>query len=150
MVTLASSAKNGRTLAKKVRGSLGLASRDLLGLVKVVRTGLPFARLVAFAKKTGLSFAQLAQNLQILPRTLARRRAQGALNGLESERLVRLARLFDQAVALFEGDATAAVTWLRAPAKALANEAPLAMAETEIGARAVEDLIGRLEYGVYS
>lgn len=130
--------------------SLGLATHDVAALVKALKTGLPYARLITFTKKSGLSFAEIARILQIPPRTLARRKAQGTLTGLESERLVRLARLFDQAVQLFEGDTTAALTWLRAPAKAMANQAPLEMADTEIGARAVEDLIGRLEFGVYS
>jgi putative toxin-antitoxin system antitoxin component (TIGR02293 family) len=88
--------------------------------------------------------------LLIPPRTLARRKAGGMLSPPESERLARLASLFDKAVHLFEGDGVSAVNWLRTPSKALRNHAPLSLVETEVGARAVEDLIGRLEYGVYS
>jgi len=32
----------------------------------------------------------------------------------------------------------------------LGGETPLEYAETEVGAREVEDLLGRIEYGVYS
>jgi putative toxin-antitoxin system antitoxin component (TIGR02293 family) len=56
---------------------------------------------------------------------------------------------FDKAVGLFEGDVAAARAWLETPSKALGSETPLAAVETEIGAREVEDLIGRLEHGVF-
>ena len=68
----------------------------------------------------------------------------------ESERLLRLALVFEKAVELFEGNADAARDWLKAPNKALAGESPLTIVETEIGAREVEDLIGRLEHGVFT
>ena len=136
--------------SKNGNGSLGLDGRDVLGLMKVVKSGLPFAKVTRFAAKSGLALAEVAAVLRIPPRTFARRKARGALTDLESERLVRLAGLFDKAVGLFEGDAGAAAAWLRGPAKALGNRRPLELATTEQGARAVEDLIGRLEFGVYS
>jgi len=71
-------------------------------------------------------------------------------SGAESERLLRLAGVLEKAAALFEGDAAAARHWLQTPNHALGNVAPLTFAQTEIGARAVEDLIDRLEYGVPS
>lgn len=136
--------------SNKILGSLGLAGYDNLKLVKVSKSGLPFTRLADLAKRTGLSFAELSRVLGIPPRTLARRKSHGILLGPETERLLRLARLVDRAADLFEGDMSAALTWLRTPAKGLGNLAPLTLAETEIGSRAVEDLIGRLEFGVYS
>ncbi len=129
--------------------SLGLEKRDALGLVRRLDAGLSFSRVHRFSKATGLTVAEVVKTLQIPLRTLARRKARGALTRLESERLVRLARIFDLAVELWEGDAAAALAWLKKPAPALAGAPPLDMAKTEIGARAVEDLIGRLEFGVY-
>ena len=136
--------------SKKVRGSLGLPTDDVLSLVQKLKSGLSFAMLMDFVKNSGLALPEISQVLRIPPRTLARRKAEGMLTALESERLARLAGLFDKAVELFEGNGVRALTWLRAPSKALGSEPPLTLAETELGARAVEDLIGRLEYGVYS
>jgi len=127
-----------------------LAGRDLHGLLKAVGAGLSYARLTDFAARSGLALAEVAAVLRIPARTLARRKVRGALTELESERLVRLAALFDKAAELFEGNPLAAAAWLRGPAKALGSKTPLELARTEIGARAVEDLIGRLEFGVYS
>jgi putative toxin-antitoxin system antitoxin component (TIGR02293 family) len=62
----------------------------------------------------------------------------------------RLAALYRKAVELFEGNTSAAIKWLQSPNKALGNVSPLELAESKKGARAVEDLIGRLEHGVYS
>ena len=67
-----------------------------------------------------------------------------------SDRLLRFARLFRLAVELHDGDEEAARDWLRKPARALDGETPLDRADTEAGAREVENLIGRLEHGVYT
>ena len=64
--------------------------------------------------------------------------------------MLRIARVFDLAAALFEHDLASANVWLREPKKALGGEAPLQFARTEVGAREVEHLIGRLEHGVLS
>ena len=58
--------------------------------------------------------------------------------------------MVDGAESLFGGDRALAMEWLEAPARALAGHTPLQFARSEIGAREVEDLIGRLEHGVLS
>lgn len=88
--------------------------------------------------------------IEIPERTLARRRIAGRLGRDESERLLRLARVVASSIRLFEGDVDAAITWLKTPQKALSYNTPLSYARFEIGAREVEDLIGRLEHGVFS
>ena len=63
---------------------------------------------------------------------------------------MRASRVFERAVDLFEGDAPAATRWLRTPQAGLGGRKPLELASTDVGAREVEDLIGRLEHGVFS
>lgn len=83
--------------------------------------------------------------------TLSRRRAHNKpLQRDHSDRLVRYARIFWLAADLFDGDKASARGWLKRPAPSLDDSTPLDFAETEIGAREVENLIGRLEHGVYS
>jgi putative toxin-antitoxin system antitoxin component (TIGR02293 family) len=135
---------------KFAEDSLGVKNTNIVDLVKSLKHGLSYVALAHFQQKSGLPFEVIGRVLQIPPRTLARRKAAGVLTSQESERLVRLANLFDKATALFEGEVTAAANWFRAPNQALGGQTPLGFAESEIGARAVEDLIGRLEYGVYS
>jgi putative toxin-antitoxin system antitoxin component (TIGR02293 family) len=99
---------------------------------------------------SGLALSLLASIIGIPERTLARRKTAGKLAPDESERLLRISNLFEKCVELFEGDVTAAVHWLTTPKKALNQETPLMYARTEFGAREAEDLIGRLEHGVFS
>jgi putative toxin-antitoxin system antitoxin component (TIGR02293 family) len=81
--------------------------------------------------------------------TLHRRKKTGQLDASESERLIRLARLMARATEVFESEESAR-SWLKRPALALAGESPLGFADTEVGAREVEFLLGRLEHGVLS
>jgi putative toxin-antitoxin system antitoxin component (TIGR02293 family) len=66
----------------------------------------------------------------------------------ESDRLVRIARLFGRALDLFDGNVDAARTWLATQQPALGDLAPLELAKTDVGTIEVERLIGRLELGL--
>jgi len=140
-----------RQLRFKTRGaSLGLTATQTCQLVSQIEAGLPYRALGSLAATSGLPVTQIASALGIPQRTLARRKAAGRFAPDESERLLRISIVFEKAVGLFEGNAAAAVTWLLSPQKALSNQTPLAYSRTEVGAREVEDLIGRLEHGVFS
>ncbi|MFP4157412.1 MAG: antitoxin Xre/MbcA/ParS toxin-binding domain-containing protein [Opitutales bacterium] len=120
------------------------------GMVDRVLRGLPVGEFDALRGLLGLSVEEMAAKIGISVATLSRRRAkQQALDRDHSDRLMRYARLYWQAVDYFEGDPATARAWLMRPARSLAGRSPLDFAETELGAREVEDLIGRLEYGVY-
>ncbi len=135
---------------RKRGASLGLSSGNKVELLRQVQHGFPFDTLLRLEVNSGLPVAALAAVIGIPERTLARRKAAGKFEPAESERLLRIAILFEQCVELFEGDVTAAVRWLTTGKKALNDEAPLSYARTELGAREVEDLIGRVEHGVFS
>ena len=130
--------------------SLGLSASNSAELIQQVERGFSFKTLHALESRSGLPGTALAGLVGIPERTLARRRSKGKFTPEESERLLRLGTVFEQAVELFEGDNAAALRWLTAPRKALEGKTPLAYARTELGAREVEDLIGRLEHGVVS
>ena len=78
--------------------------------------------------------------------TLARRRRQERLTLEESERVERVARLWANAVRLFQ-DEEAAREFLTGKHMLLRNQRPIDLARTEAGARAVEQLMGGLEFG---
>ena len=135
----------------KTRGaSLGLTAARTEKLVRQVERGLSFKALESFRARSGLMVPVISSVIGIPERTLARRRAAGRLAPDESERLLRISIVFEKAVELFEGDVRRAVAWLVNPKKALGNQSPLEYSRTELGAREVEDLIGRLEHGVFS
>ena len=129
---------------------LGLEPADNAALVARVERGFSYRALERLRDNVGLSREAVADLVQIKPRTLDRRREAGSLRPDESDRLLRAARVFGGAISLFEGDADAARTWLSSPQRALGGAVPLGMASTEVGAREVENLVGRLEHGVFS
>jgi putative toxin-antitoxin system antitoxin component (TIGR02293 family) len=131
-------------------GSLGLNALNVAETVEHLRRGLSYQKLVQFQHTSLLPLETIARAIQLPKRTLVRRKKERRLHADESERLLRLALLFEKAVNLFDGDRAAARAWLARPCKALGRQVPLIAAETELGARAVEDVIGRLEHGVFT
>src|SRR5687768_5519786 len=119
-------------------------------LVSLVRAGASFNMVEDFRRRSGLTLDQIADAIAVPRRTLTQRKQYGRLKPDESDRFVRLARLFELAAALFNGDAAEALRWLAGPKRALGGETPLQYISTEVGAREVENLIGRLEHGVFS
>jgi putative toxin-antitoxin system antitoxin component (TIGR02293 family) len=129
---------------------LGLDTFDAARVLAAVKKGLPYHALERFADNSGLSTDDLLAMVAIPRRTLTRRKRDGRLPADESDRLLRAARVFAQALGLFEGDRDAAASWLTSPQPALGGATPAALAGTEVGAREIERLIGRLEHGVFS
>ncbi|HLE05456.1 MAG TPA: antitoxin Xre/MbcA/ParS toxin-binding domain-containing protein [Anaerolineales bacterium] len=129
---------------------LGLRVQDKLSLAAKVEDGFSYQSFIRLQKAADLTREQLADLVQITQRTLARRKAQGRLKTDESERLLRVSRVFNLAVDLHEGDPQAARVWLERPNRALNGKPPFELARTEVGAREVETLVTRLEHGVFS
>jgi putative toxin-antitoxin system antitoxin component (TIGR02293 family) len=125
-------------------------SADTNQLIREIEQGLPMRAAESLALGLGMALPELAERLGIPARTLARRKTAGRLSPDESERVVRVARLLEKALALFDWDGSEARQWLRQPKQALAGQSPLDYARTEIGAREVENLLGRIEHGVFS
>jgi putative toxin-antitoxin system antitoxin component (TIGR02293 family) len=143
--------KTRRLTLFRIRGaSIGLTASDTSDLLQQIEKGFAYEALLKLEINSGLPLALLTSVIGIPERTLARRRAAGRLEPDESERLLRVAILFEKCVDLFEGDVKAAANWLTSPKKALNGQAPVLYARTELGAREVENLIGRLDHGIFS
>lgn len=115
-----------------------------------IRQGLPFSSIAKLQKATDMSAEKIAAFINIPLRTLIRRQKEGKLRSDESDRVWRASRIFDKTVELFAGDVESARRWLQSPQIGLGGRAPVDFATTDVGAREVEDLIGRIEHGVFS
>jgi putative toxin-antitoxin system antitoxin component (TIGR02293 family) len=132
------------------RKVLGKAIKNPGDLAQLVRTGLPARTVSALAERLHLGNGVLSRKLGIPQRTLTRRLSHGSLlTAAESDRTVRMARVYANAVEMI-GDQDKAVEWLGTPNRALGGERPLDQLDTDTGARMVEDILGRIAYGVYS
>jgi putative toxin-antitoxin system antitoxin component (TIGR02293 family) len=89
-------------------------------------------------------------DLVVPKRTLARRRAmREPLTVEETDKALRLERIAVQAERVF-GAADKAQRWLRKPKRELSGETPIAYLASEAGARVVEEMLFRIEHGIYA
>ncbi len=133
----------GRRRARQT-GELG--SSDEVPLAPAMRAN---PQVVEELARQGYSEDEVAE-LVVPKRTLARRRAANELLTIEeTDKALRLKRIAAQAERVF-GDSAKARRWLRKPKRSLRDETPLAYLASENGARMVEDMLGRIEHGIYA
>jgi len=152
---------HGDTRVKKTKAGNGVVSICVYGapgrsknfaaskLIESLKAGLPVRELDDLRSNLDLPMERLAPMLGISKATLHRRKLAGKLDAAESDRVVRFARLLGKAAAVMESVENGR-RWLTSPQVGLGGAVPLEYAETEVGAREVENLLGRIEYGVYS
>lgn len=114
-----------------------------------IRAGLSFRAVQNLQKALDLPLETVARVLGMSRATLHRRKVEGKIDREESEKLVRYQRLLKKAEDVF-GDTASAREWLTNKQTGLGGAVPIEFAKSEIGAREVENLLGRIEYGVYS
>ena len=119
-----------------------------MDLVAMVREGLPWTLYQGVMTDLGFTDQMAAGVLHIPLRTLTRRKG-GRLDPQESERVMRLVRLRAKAEDVL-GTGAKATLWLESPNRALGGATPLSLLDTDIGTQAAEDVLTRIEYGVYS
>ncbi|HUH63355.1 MAG TPA: antitoxin Xre/MbcA/ParS toxin-binding domain-containing protein [Terracidiphilus sp.] len=129
---------------------LGRAVASSNAMAELVREGLPAESLSQLAKRLDLRQAEISAKIGIPQRTLTRRLARHArLTAAESDRTVRLAQVYATAIDTL-GSEEKAAQWLKTPNRALRGNRPLDQLDTDPGVREVEDVLGRIAYGVYS
>ena len=118
-------------------------------LIQRIQKGLRFSELKTLQDTLELPFEKLAAKLCISRSTLQRRRAAGRLSPDESDKVIRFSRLLEHAASVF-GSIEKGRAWLKFPQYGLGGAVPLDYASTEAGAREVDNLLGQIDYGVYS
>ena len=129
------------------RAGVGRIVRNDNDLRAAIREGLPHAAVEELMQVANLSLREFAASLDLSVRSLQRRKRNGRLARYESDRIYRLARI----VALAEhflGDRKRADGLAQDyPTARLAVVPPLEAIDTELGARTVENVLGRIGYG---
>jgi putative toxin-antitoxin system antitoxin component (TIGR02293 family) len=131
-------------------GVLGRPMSKSGALAELVREGLPVKALLLLAERLDMRQAEISEKIGIPKRTLSRRLTQHErLTAAESDRAVRLAQVYSTAAETL-GDGDKAAAWLKTSNRALRGGRPLDQLDTDPGVREVEDVLGRIAYGVYS
>jgi putative toxin-antitoxin system antitoxin component (TIGR02293 family) len=126
--------------------TVGRPIRSGEDMSEAIREGFPQSVVDALIGASGLTLQEVASSLDLSTRSLQRRKHQGRLARYESDRLYRLARLLALAD-YFIGSREKAVEWMKRPNLVLGGVAPLKLLDTELGARQVENILGRIGYG---
>ena len=121
-----------------------------IDLAEIVESGFLYNAFEEFSSELDLPLNELADLIHISIETLSIRKEEGKLNSEESDRVMRIARILGLTIDLFEGDKEKAIHWLMTSKIALGGKSPMDFSKTEVGAREVESIIGRLEHGVFS
>ncbi len=142
---------SARGVAEKLGGYRVLKRRvrSELDLVAVIGGGLP-TRAVDEVLRSGLFQPGELYALVLPRRTLAHRKGRRQpLSVEQSDRLARVVRVAERAEEVL-GAREKAGRWLRKANRALQQRRPLDLLESDVGARLVERVLGRIEHGVYS
>ena len=121
-----------------------LSERSLI-LVEQIRKGIPSRVYTDVAKRLGLTKTELATKLRISPRTVLDRNRK-RLSAPESEKMLRVGQIFDEAEEVF-GSAEEAKTWINSGQRGLGGRKPLELLDTDVGAGTVRDLLSAIKYG---
>lgn len=129
------------------RQALGRDIRSDFDLDDAIRSGLP-VEAVECVVNAGTLRAPELHALVVPRRTLAhRKRLHGRLSAEQSDRLIRVVRIVGRAEEAI-GDVNKAKRWLRKPNRALRGKRPLDLLASDVGARVVEQVLGRIEHGL--
>ena len=119
-------------------------------IIEWARQGVNTQRVDQLSQLLGLSLKEMAALLQIAERTLHRFRSEGRLDQQASERLLLLDNLAAHGLQVFDDRADAFANWLRYPLRELQNQTSFQLLTTISGFSLVDDVLTRIEYGVYS
>ena len=134
---------------------LGQKVKSRIDFDALIQKGIPLGVISHIKKEFNLPDEVIARIIGVSPRTVSRRRktvkipAKERLSPVESDRVYRFARIVALAEDVFE-DKKEALEWLNSPQYGLGGRVPFDMLQTDAGAREVEELLIRIDYGVIS
>ncbi len=130
---------------------LGKKTISALDLADLIQQGLPTESVFHLQQQMALGDDDYSSTLGVSIKWLGRHRKapRQHLDANVSDRLYRIARIFTLAEEVLE-DKEAGNRWLHRPQSGLGERTPLELMKNEAGAREVEELLYRIEYGIYS
>ncbi len=130
---------------------LGARINSPLDMVDAIQLGLPSRSVFFLQEKISLTDKDYANTLGVSSKWLTRYRNKPCehINANISDRLYRIAKILTLAIDVLENE-KAARNWLHRSQPGLNERTPLALINAEAGASEVEELLLRIEHGIYS
>ncbi|HVU84387.1 MAG TPA: antitoxin Xre/MbcA/ParS toxin-binding domain-containing protein [Puia sp.] len=121
---------------------------SLFQKMKMSETGISKKELEKLKNLFGLNYEQLAELLLVTKATLINKPPASKFNAAISERIISIWEIYSYGYAVFSEPRFR--EWLFRKNRALDQKAPFEFLHSSFGREEVKDLIGRIEYGVYS
>ncbi|MCB0462781.1 MAG: antitoxin Xre/MbcA/ParS toxin-binding domain-containing protein [Flavobacteriaceae bacterium] len=129
--------------------ALGQTIDNDLDLIEMTRKGLPKSVLQTLSGILSISMEQMSQLLHISHRTIQRKSDTDLLNVYPTEQILEIAEVISRGVEVL-GSIEAFTAWLHKDIRALNYAKPIDFLDTSFGTNLIKDILGRIEYGVYS
>ena len=136
-------------LEDKAVFATGVTTLTPIEKMLMAQKGVSKIYLEKFKDMASLDYQKLATALAVTRATLINKKKQEKFNPSLSERIVGLTDLYDYGFKVFE-DKEKFNRWMVAPNKALGGKAPFDIVNSQFGREEVKNILGRIEYGVYS
>ena len=126
---------------------LGIKNPGIAKLDAKIRKGFSFQMARRLQSLLAMTDDEVAWHLGISKSAFRRLKKGGKLSRISSDRLYRLAYLFAWAADVLHSKENAR-KWLTSPHLLFDEHTPLRVAETEPGSREVENMLGKIRYGL--
>ena len=125
--------------------------RNLTGFekIEIIREGISKKDLELLKQKAELDYTMLAKALSVTRATLINKKKDQKFGAGLSEKIIGLADLYSYGFEVFE-DEERFNQWMTKPNKALGGKIPYDLIDNQYGREEVKNVIGRIDYGVYS
>ena len=117
--------------------------------MEIVRSGITKRDLEQLKEKTKLDYEKLAEILLVDSTTLKNKKNNEKFDSSTSERILSLADLYSYGYEVFDNEENFN-EWIFTPNRALGEEIPYNVMSSQFGREEIRNIIGRIDYGVYS
>jgi len=120
-----------------------------IDLINISRKGLPKSVVVSISNILGISMEKMSTLIHVSHRTMQRKADDELLNVFRTEQILEIAEVISRGIEVL-GTIDSFSKWLHTEIRALNYKKPLDFLDTSFGTKLIKDILGRLEYGVYS
>lgn len=117
--------------------------------IDIIREGISKKDLEHLKEKTDLDYGQLSKVLSVARATLINKKGNAKFDTVLSERIVGVADIYSYGYEVFE-DESRFNEWIFRANQSLGGQSPYDLLDNQYGREEVKNLIGRIDYGVYS
>lgn len=129
--------------------NLTINLQNEMDLVNLTRAGIFKKAVTNMAARFGITQEKICDLLHISTRNFQRIKEDTHLDVYTSEQVIEMAHVYTKANKIFLTE-EAVKQWFQTSNYALGNQKPLDLLDTSFGVKMVNDVLGRIEYGVYS